>query len=337
MKAMTRSEYGSPDVFQMEEVEIPESDSNRMGEDQVLVKVHATSCNPADWHFMRGTPRMVRIIAGLFKPKHKIIGSDMAGQVVAVGSQVTKFKPGDKVYSMLMRLGMGVFAEYVSVAEEHLARVPDNISLEDAGSIPMAALTAWHALVSVGKVQPGQKVLINGASGGVGTFAVQMARALGAEVTGVCSTGKMEMVRSLGADHVIDYKFHNFTTRDKQYDLILDNVANHSLLDLKRAMQPGGLCLIIGYFTAWRLFIHMIGTPLASLFGKRKFKMLDWKYKVADLETIGTMIESGQVKPEIDRRYPFEQLPEAMAYVEEGHARAKVIVQILKSEDSPQS
>jgi NADPH:quinone reductase-like Zn-dependent oxidoreductase len=226
---------------------------------------------------------------------------------------------------------MGAYAEYVNVAEENLARVPSSISLEEAASIPIAGLTAWHALVTNGKVQPGQKVLINGASGGVGTFAVQIAHALGAEVTGVCSTRNVEMVRRLGADHVIDYTRDNFTTAGKQYDLILDNVANHRISQLKKVMKPGALCLIIGYFNAKRLFTHMFGSPLASLFGKKKFSMLDWKLKAQDLEEIGKMIDSGKIKPEIDRRYPLEKLPEAMAYVEEGHARGKVVV-ILKEE-----
>src|SRR5947209_15673844 len=237
MKAIVYRNYGSPDVLKCEAIEKPTA-----GDNEVLIKVRAASVNPYDWHFMRGTPYFLRILAGLRKPKDKRLGVDVAGQVETVGRNVTQFKPGDEVFGV----SRGAFAEYARASESKLARKPENVTFEQAASVPIAGLTALQGLRDKGQIQPGQKVLINGAAGGVGTFAVQIAKSFGADVTGVCSTRNLGMVRSIGADHVIDYTKEDFTKSEQRYDVILDNVANHSLLECRRVLNPKGKYVLIG-------------------------------------------------------------------------------------------
>ncbi|MCH8223508.1 MAG: NAD(P)-dependent alcohol dehydrogenase, partial [Chloroflexi bacterium] len=241
MKAITQHKYGSPDVLELQEVDKPV-----VQDDQVLVRVQAASVNPLDWHFLRGTPRFGRLEMGLLKPKNKILGADVAGRVEAVGRDVTQFQPGDEVFGSAYESGLGAFAEYVCVTENACVLKPASMTFEEAAAVPTAAITALQGLRDKGQVQSGQKVLINGASGGVGTFAVQIAKSLGAEVTGVCSTGNLDMVRSIGADQVIDYTREDFTQNGQRYDLIIDAVGNRSVSDLKRALSPKGTCVIIG-------------------------------------------------------------------------------------------
>jgi NADPH:quinone reductase-like Zn-dependent oxidoreductase len=319
MKAIVYHDFGSPDVLRLEEVEKPVPNDN-----QVLVKVRAASVNPYDWHFMTGTPYIMRIGVGLLKPKDTRLGVDFAGTVEAVGKNVTQFKPGDDVFGAKA----GAFAEYVCGSERGLVMKPDNLTFEQAASVPIAGLTALQAVRDKGKVQPGQKVLINGASGGVGTFAVQIAKAFGAEVTGVCSTRNVEMVRSLGADQVIDYTKEDFTTGAQRYDLILDNVGNRSLLECRRALKPKGMYVMIGGPKGdWiRPLDRVIKAALLSRFVSQDMSMLMSDPTKEHWTALRDLLQSGKVTPVIDRRYPLSQVPEAMRYLEEGHARGKVVI-----------
>jgi NADPH:quinone reductase-like Zn-dependent oxidoreductase len=329
MQAITYHRYGPPEVLSLEEIATPTPADN-----EVLIKVRAASVNPYDWHFMRGKPYAVRIIAGLPKPKSPLLGADAAGEVEAVGKNVTSLKPGDLVFGTCR----GAFAEHACAPESSLAIKPEDISFEQAASVPIAACTALMSLRDKGHIQPGQKVLVNGAAGGVGTFGVQIAKAFGAHVTGVCSTRNLEMVRSIGADRVIDYTQQNFTGstdqteqsgQTEQYDLILDAVGNHSLSALKRVLNPNGICVGAGGTTDdWMLgpIARMLHSLLLSKLSSRKFVGVLAKTSTADLTALGNLMHAGKIIPVIDRRYPLSQVPEAIRYLEAGHARGKVII-----------
>ncbi len=317
MKAYMWEKYGPPEALRMAEVEKPAPDA-----DEVLVKVLAQSVNPADWHCMRAKPVFARASLGLLRPKYRILGVDIAGQVEAVGSGVTRFKPGDEVYANLLDRGFGGFAEYVSVPVDVMALKPANLSFEEAAAVPMAGVTALQGLRHHGEIQPGQKVLVNGASGGVGTFAVQIAKSSGAEVTGVTSARNIDLVRSLGADHVIDYTSEDFTRTRQTYDLILDTVGNRSVSDLRRALAEGGKAAVVGFTTVGRL----MGVTLR---GRKEIPMVSAHVTAKDLELLKELIEAGKVRPEIDRRYPFAEVPAAIGYLEQGRARGKVVIAVV--------
>lgn len=322
MKAIVNETYGSPDVLQLKEVPMP---TPKHGE--VLVKIIAAAANAADWHLLRPDPFLVRLEMGLFKPNKTILGGDIAGVVEAVGAGVTMFKSGDAVYGDLSGCGMGGYAEYASVPERYLAMKPTNLSFEQAAAIPMAGITALQGLRDAGKVQAGQKVLINGASGGVGTFAVQIAKALGAEVTAVCSTGKVEMVRSLGADYVIDYKKEDFTLGSEKYDLIVAANGYHTLWQYRRVLRPHGIYVMIGGTNA-QIFQALLLGPLLSMMGRQQFKTVVAKPNRADLDLMRALVEEGKVTPMIDRRYPLSEVAEAIRYLERGHAQGKVVINV---------
>ncbi len=320
MKAVTYRGYGSTDVLEFADVEKPRPANN-----EVLIKVVAASVNPLDWHFMRGAPYIMRLMSGLGAPDDTGIGVDFAGTVAAVGSNVTRFKPGDEVFGG----ANGAFAEYVTIGESGaLAMKPANVSFEQAASVPIAALTALQALRDTGKLQPGQKVLINGASGGVGTFAVQIARSLGAEVTAVCSTRNVDMVRALGADYVLDYTKEDYTEIGKRYDLIIDMVSNHSLSDNRRALTPEGTLVIVGGGKGNWLGPMMgpIKALLYAPFVGQDFVMILAKLRHDDLVILADLMQKGEVTPVIDRRYQLSEVPAALRYSEQGHARGKIII-----------
>ena len=322
MKAIVYYRYGSPDVLKCEEIEKPTP-----AEDEVLIKVRAASVNPYDWHFMRGTPYFVRIPAGLLKPKDRRLGVDVAGWVEAVGRSVTEFKPGDEVFGV----SRGAFAEYACASESALVMKPANVTFEQAASVPIAALTALQGLHDKGRIQPAQRVLINGAAGGVGTFAVQIAKSFGAEVTGVCSTRNVAMVRSIGADHVIDYTQEDFTKGGQRYDLILDNVGSHSLLEYRRALNPKGIFVIVGGPTNGQ-WIGPLTIPIKALmlspFVSQKFLPFLAELNKEDLTRLSDLMQAGKVTPVIDRRYKLSEVPAAIRYLEEGHARGKVVISV---------
>jgi NADPH:quinone reductase-like Zn-dependent oxidoreductase len=289
--------------------------------DEVLVKVLAVSVNAADWHVLRGKPLFSRATLGLLRPKHKILGGDIAGQVEAVGPGVTRFRPGDEVYANLLDHGHGGFAEYVSASVEVVSSKPANLSFEEAAAVPMAATTALQGLCHHGEPRPGQQVLINGATGGVGSFAVQLAKAYGAEVTAVTSTRNLDLVRSLGADHAIDYTTTDFVGGGRRYDRILDTVGNRSVPELRRALAEGGKAAVTGFTSVGRLLA-------VSLRGGKDVAQVQARVTTKDLELLSELIEAGKVRPQIDRRYPFAELPAAIAYLEQGHARAKVVAEV---------
>lgn len=324
MKAFVYCDYGQADVLKLEDVEKPVPAA-----DEVLVKVRAAAVNPLDWHYMRGTPYFMRMQTGLRRPKVIRLGVDFAGTVEATGSDVTQFKPGDAVFGGRT----GAFAQYVSVREDRVVSKPDNLSFEQAASVPIAAITALQALRDTSKVQPGQKVLINGASGGVGTFAVQIAKSFGARVTGVCSTRNVELVRSLGADQVIDYKKQDYTVADQRYDVILDNVGNRSLSDNRRVLAENGKYILVGgggpndhrWIGPMGRVAHAYA---ASKFGSQELGMFLAQMKKEDLMVLRDLLAAGKVKPVIDKRYDFSELPAAIRYLEEGHARGKVVIAV---------
>jgi NADPH:quinone reductase-like Zn-dependent oxidoreductase len=326
MKAVVYTDYGSPDVLQIRDIKKPVPNDN-----QILIKVRAASINPLDWHFIEGTPYIMRAMGvGLRKPKDPRLGVDLAGEVEAVGKNVTQFKPGDEVFGARD----GAFAEYVCArADRAVVLKPANITFEQAASVPIAAITALQGLRDKGKIQPEQKVLINGASGGVGTFAVQIAKSYGAEVTGVCSTRNLDLVRSLGADHVIDYTKEDFTKGKQRYDLILDNVGTQPLSGFRHALQPKGICVMIGGGGPNDGgLIGPLGRPVKALmlspFISQKMSMFMAELNKKDLMILGGLMQSGKVKPVIDRTYPLSQIAEAIRYLEQGHARGKVIITI---------
>jgi NADPH:quinone reductase-like Zn-dependent oxidoreductase len=323
MKAIVYTEYGPPDVLQLQEVAQPTPQ-----EGEVLVKVCAASVNYPDWAFVRGKPFMVRLTSGgLRKPKYTVLGADIAGQVEAVGRNVKQFQTGDEVYGDISESGFGGFAEYVSVPEEALAPKPANLTYEQAATVPMAAVVALQALRDHGHAlhQPGLKVLIVGASGGNGTFAVQIAKAFGAEVTGVCSTRNVDMVRSIGADHVIDYTREDFTQSGQRYDLILATAGYRSIFDYRRALSPKGIYVSTGGSTA-QIFQGMLLGPFISMTGAQKMGSMLAKPSQKDLVFVKELIEAGKVVPVIDRRYPLSETAEAVRYYGKGHARGKVVI-----------
>lgn len=321
MKAIVNTKYGSPDVLEFKEVEKPTP-----GDNEVLIKVEAASLNAADWHLMRAKPFIVRLMGdGLLKPKKTILGADIAGRVEAVGKKVQQFKPGDEVFGDVSEFGWGGFAEYVCAGEEALALKPKEITFEEAAAVPLAAITALQALRDKGAIQPGQKVLVNGASGGVGTFAVQIAKSFGAEVTAVCSTGKMEMVRSLGADHVIDYTKEDFTQNGLHYDLIIAANGFHPIKDYKRALSARGTYVMIGGSGAQMFQAAFFGSWLSRKGGKQ-LGMMVAKPNQKDLVFMKELLEARKVVPVIDRRYPLSETADAMRYLEEGHAKGKIVI-----------
>lgn len=330
MKAVLQRCYGPPTTLTLEEVPRPTPAAN-----QVLVRVEAAAVNPLDWHSVAGWPYLMRLASGVGTPDDPRTGADFAGTVAAVGPQVTRFKAGDRVFGG----GGGAFAEYIVVPEDRgIAAIPGDLGFEDAAAIPVAGVTALQALRDHGHIQRGQKVLINGASGGVGTFAVQIAKSLGAEVTGVCSTGNIDLVRSLGADHVIDYKHEDFTTAGQRYELIIDNVGNQSPLDLRRALVPNGTVIIVGapkhdpwIGTFWGIIRGMV----LSWFVDEQFEFFIARLNPDDLAWLAELAQQGKMRSVIDRRYPLSQVPAAIEYLAGWHARGKVVVNVSSSE--PQS
>ena len=321
MKTVIFPKYGSPDVLQLTEVTKPTPTEN-----QVLVRVLAASANPLDWHRMRGEPFLVRMGSGFRKPKNPKLGADLAGRVEAVGKNVTEFKPGDEVFGSV---GSGGFAEYVCAREKYFALKPANLSFEEAAAAPVVGFTALQGLRDAGKIRAGQKVLVNGAAGGVGTFAVQIARSYGAEVTGVCSTRNLDLVRSIGADHVVDYTREDFSRSGQRYDLIFDTIGNRSALDYWRALSPNGICVSAGFTSLRRLIANMILSRLLSRIGDKKVTGMGMaNVNKQDLLIIKELLETGKVRPVIDRRYPLKQTGEALRYLEKGHARGKVIITV---------
>ena len=317
MKAMVYQEYGSPDNLELQEVEMP-----AVMDDGVLVKAHAASVNWHDWHFLTGTPFMARIMAGgLLEPKNKVLGSDVAGRVEAVGINVKQFRPGDEVFGSARH---GCFAEYVCVSEEEVVTKPASITFEEAAAAGAAAFAALQGLRDAGQIRPGQKVLINGASGGVGTFAVQIAKSFRANVTGVCSARNLDIVRSIGADQVIDYAQEDFTQKEQRYDLIFDVVAVRSFSDCRRVLGPGGI-----YVTTEFSPVLALGGLWASMTGDKKMVPLLAKPPTnEDLVFMKELLEAGEVTPVIDRRYPLGEVPEALRYLEAGHARGKIVIRM---------
>jgi NADPH:quinone reductase-like Zn-dependent oxidoreductase len=319
MRAAVYSRYGPPDVVQIKDVEKPVPKNN-----EVLIKVRAASVNPLDRYGMRGTPYIARMAGGLSKPKDSRLGVDVAGQVEAVGRNVTQFRPGDEVFGMCK----GAFAEYVCTSELALAMKPEKVTFEQAASAPVAAFTALQGLRDKGRIQPGQKVLINGAAGGVGTFAVQIAKWFGAEVTGVCSTRNVEMIRSIGADRLIDYTQENFTRSGQRYDLFLDCVGNHSFSACRRILNPEGIHIVVGApYGRWigplaRMFKALV---LSGFVGQRIVAFIAKPGK-EDLTMMGELMATGKVTPVIDRHYKLGEVPEAIRYLEEGHTRGKVVI-----------
>ena len=321
MKAIVYCDYGSPDVLRLEEIGRPVPDDS-----QVLIKVRAAAVNPLDWHYMRGTPYIGRAGMGLRKPKVTGLGVDVAGRVAAVGSKVTRFKPGDEVFGS----ARGAFAEYVCASEGRLVLKPENLTFQQAASVPVAAITALQGLRDKGKLQAGQKVLINGASGGVGTFAVQIAKSLGAHVTGVCSTRNVDMVRSLGADEVVDYTKADFTRAGQRYDVILDNVGNHSLSACRRVLTPRGRYVMVGGPKGrWVAPLdRALAATVYSWFVSQHVGMFMARMNKEDLGVLRDLMESGKVTPVLDRTYTLSQVPDAIRYLETGHARGKVVIAV---------
>lgn len=320
MKAIVCTKYGSPDVLQLQEVEQPAPD-----DDQVLIKIHAASVNAYDWHLLTADIFLVRLMGGAFlKPKHKIPGADIAGRVEAVGRNVKQFHPGDEVFGSIAH---GGFAEYACARENVLALKPANLSFEQAAAVPMAALTALQGLRDKGQIRPGQKVLINGASGGVGTFAVQIAKSFGAQVTAVCSTRNLDQARSLGADQVIDYTKEDFTRNGQQYDLILAANGYHPIGDYARALAPNGIYVMSGGYVA-QLFQAILLGQWMSRNGNKKMGAVSAITNQKDLAYIKELLEAGKVKPVIDRCYPLSEVPEALRYLGDGHAKGKIAITI---------
>jgi NADPH:quinone reductase-like Zn-dependent oxidoreductase len=327
MRAIVQTRYGAPrDVLGLEDVDRPAP-----GEDDVLLRVHAASVNPADWHIIRGTPYLARLSFGLRRPRDPVPGCDLAGRVEAVGSVVTAFAPGDEVFGSSFMRGLGAFAEWAAVPHDVLAAKPANLSFEQAAALPVGALTALQGLRDHGQVEPGHKVLIVGASGGVGTFTVQIAKSMGAEVTGVCSTRNVEMVRSLGADHVVDYTREDFAGGAARYDLIFQLAGTRSPSECRGALTPKGTLLLSSGESSG----HVVG-PLGRVAKARALspfvgqKMVSFAVKpnTQDLQSVRTLVESGDVSPVIDRSHPLAEVPEAIAYLEEGHARGKVVIEV---------
>lgn len=323
MKAIAQEEFGPPDVLELKEVDKP-----AVGDGEVLVRVRAAGANPYDWHFMRGLPYIARPQAGWRRPKNPILGSDIAGEVEAVGKDVTRFRPGDRVYGFV---GHGGFAEYVSVAEDVLGLMPANLDFEQAAAVPLAAMTALQGLRDVGEIQAGENVLIVGASGGVGTFAIQLAKSFGARVTGVCSTMNVEMVRSLGADDVIDYTEEDFTRGSARYDLIFQVAGTASPANCRRALSPKGRLVLSSGDSKGRVIGPMdrvIKAAVLSPFVSQSLRLLSVKGSSEDLTILSGLIEAGEVSPVIDKTYSLTDTPEAIRYLETGRARGKLVIAV---------
>jgi NADPH:quinone reductase-like Zn-dependent oxidoreductase len=324
MKAVVQDTYGSAAVLELRDVDKPV-----VGDDDVLVRVHAAGVDPGVWHLMTGRPYLVRVMGyGLRTPKVGIRGRDVAGRVEAVGASVTRVHPGEEVFGICD----GSFAEYVCGRADKLAPKPTNLSFEQAAAVPISALTALQALRDTGKVQAGQQVLVMGAAGGVGSFAVQLAKAFGAEVTGVCSTTKVELVRSIGADHVVDYTREDFTDGTRRYDLIVDTAGRRSLSHLRRALTPPGTLVIVGGEGGGRWLggfdRQILRAPILSLFVSQTLRPFISKERSEDLVALKELIEAGKVRPVIDRAYPLSEVPQAIRYLQEGHARGKVVITV---------
>jgi NADPH:quinone reductase-like Zn-dependent oxidoreductase len=327
MKAIVCTAYGPPDVLQLQEVEKPAPKGT-----EVRVRVHAASINYGDWGLLRGKPFFLRLTeGGIREPKIRILGGDVAGRVEAVGRNATRFRPGDEVFGDLAACGRGGFAEYVCAAEDKFARKPAKLSFEEAAAVPMAAVVALQGLRDKGQIRPGQKVLINGTSGGVGTFAVQIAKSFGAKVTAVCSTRNLDMARSIGADHVIDYTQEDFTKSGRRYDLILAANGYHPISDYKRALTPQGIYVCSGGSLTQISQSMLLGPLISRPEGKQMGNLL-YRQDIEDLVLVSQLLESGQVVPVIDRRFPLNELPEAFRYFGEGHARGKVVITIEPNE-----
>jgi NADPH:quinone reductase-like Zn-dependent oxidoreductase len=322
MKAIFQDTYGSPDVV----MELRDIDKPVFTDDEVLVRVRAAAVNPPDWAGVTGVPYVARLAFGLRKPHNGVRGSDVAGTVEAVGRNVTRLQVGDEVFGA----GTGTFAEYAVAEEQDLVPKPASVTFEQAAAVPLAGLTALRGLRDQGKVQPGQKVLINGAGGGIGTFAVQIAKSFGAEVTGVCSTTKVDLVRAIGADHVVDYTQQDFTRGNERYDLILDNVSKHSLSRLLRMLTPKGMLLPNGgrFDKRWMANtpVLLIEAPLLSLFLHRSIRTIQLAPTQKDRLALKELLESGEVTPVIGKTYPLSRAPEAIAYFGQGHALGKVVI-----------
>lgn len=323
MKAIVQTEYGSPDVLSLKEVDKPIVTANG-----VLVRIRATSVNAGDWHLMRGDPFLTRLMfGGILKPKIQILGFDIAGEVEAIGKDVTEFQVGDEVFGDLSECGFGAFAEYVCAPASVLATKPTNMSFEQAATVPGAALTALQGLRDCGGIRSGQKVLINGASGGVGSFAVQIAKAFGAEVTAVCSTKKMEMMGSIGADHIVDYNQIDITKNGQHYDLILDAAAYRSVFDYRAILKDGGTYVLIGGSISRLFQVMLFGSIISSMMG-RKVKCLTAKPDRADLVILKDLIEAGKIVPFIDRTYNLSDVPAAIRQLEQREVRGKVAIRV---------
>lgn len=328
MRAIVQTEYGSPDVLRFEEVNQPV-----VKDDDVLVRVHAASVNAGDWHLMRGTPLFIRFMfGGLLKPTIKILGADVAGQVEAIGKNVTQFQPGDRVFGYLSESGYGAFAEYVCTTEDSLVLKPPTISFEEAAAVPGAALAALQALRNCGQIRHGQKVLVNGASSGVGSFAVQIAKAFGAQVTGVCSTKKLDMVRSLGADHLIDYTQVDITKSGQQYDLILDAAAYRSFFDYLPSLTTDGIYVMVGGSTAQFLQTVFLGSGI-SQFRRQRVKFLSLTPNQSDLIAVRDLLVENKITPFIDRCYSLSEIPKAIRHLEQRQVRGKVVITVRSESD----
>jgi NADPH:quinone reductase-like Zn-dependent oxidoreductase len=323
MKAIVQDTYGAPEVLELRDIDTP-----AVGDDEVLVRVRAAAVNPADWAIMGGLPYIARpVYGGLRKPKNRVRGTDVAGEVEAVGTSVTRFRPGDAVFGWCN----GAFAEYASVSDDALEPMPANLTFEQAAAAPLAGFVALQALRDKGKVRAGQKILVNGASGGIGTFAVQIAKSFGADVTGVCSTRNVDLVRSIGADHVIDYTREDFTQTGQRYDFILDNVGNHSLSDLRRALTAAGTLVPNsgGFDNRWLASLgRVVSALVVSPFVSQTLRPFVMSPKHADLVVLKDLMEAGKVTPVIDRTYPLSEVSQALGYVGGGHARGKVVITV---------
>ena len=325
MKAIVFSKYGSPDLLEFKEVEKPAPTDG-----EVLIKIHAASVNSWDYELMRGTPFVNRMMFGLFRPKVKTLGADIAGSVEAIGKKVERFKVGDEVFADLSTCGWGGYAEFVCVPEDILTRKPSAVTFEDAAAAPQAAQMAFQCLYDKSRIKPGQKVLINGAGGGVGSFAVQMAKSMGAEVTGVDKGVKLDMVRSLGADHVIDYEKEDFTKNEELYDLIVDTSIYRSIFEAKRSLTPKGIYIVVGGSNSRCSQVIFFG-PIISILGSKKVGILGLKQN-KDLADIGELIETGKLKPAIDRRYKLSEVPEALRYFGQGNFKGKIVITFEQNE-----
>jgi len=328
MKAIVNARYGSPDVLELKEVEKPVPKDN-----EVLVKVHAASVNAFDWHMLRGEPFVARLAGGLFRPRHTILGEDIAGTVKAVGGNARQFMPGGEVFGDIAACGSGGFAEFVCARADALAPKPANMTFEEAASVPMAAVTALQSLRDRGKIAKGKRVLVHGAAGGVGTFAVQLAKCLGAEVIAVCSARNLEQARSLGADKVIDYAKEDFTRGGERYDLILGANGDRSLADYRRALAPGGIYVMTGGSNR-QIFQALLLGPLLSLGTGKKLGAMTARPSQKDLVFVKELIEAGKVKAVIDRRYVLAEVADAIRYLETGHARGKVVITVVPDGES---